>query len=60
MGENRWKRVVRYRLGNEMREGRYWEEGEKRRCRLCGVEEETWEHVWEGCRKWKGGKGELA
>jgi len=32
-----------------MREGIYWEEKEKRRCRVCGVEEETWEHVWERC-----------
>lgn len=24
--ESRWKRVARFRLGNEMREGRYWEE----------------------------------
>lgn len=24
--ESRWKRIVRYRLGNEMREGRYWKE----------------------------------
>jgi len=39
--ESRWKKIVRYRLGNEMREGRYWEEGEKRRCRLCRGEEET-------------------
>lgn len=28
MGESRWKRVARFRLGNEMREGRYWEEEE--------------------------------
>lgn len=26
MGESRWKRVARFRLGNEMRERRYWEE----------------------------------
>lgn len=26
MGESRWKRLARLRLGNEMREGRYWEE----------------------------------
>jgi len=54
-GESRWKRIARYRLRNEMREGRYWEEEEKRRCRLCGGEEKTWEHVWESCRKWKKG-----
>lgn len=36
-----------------MREGRYWEKLEERICRLCGSETETWEHVWEGCRRWK-------
>jgi len=35
-GENRWKRVARFRLGNETLEGRYWENEEKRMCRLCG------------------------
>ena len=32
-----------------MREGLYWEEEERRRCRICGEEEETWEHIWERC-----------
>lgn len=32
-----------------MRQGRYWEEEEKRRCRLCGWKEKTWEHVVEVC-----------
>ncbi|XP_076660673.1 uncharacterized protein LOC143364045, partial [Halictus rubicundus] len=40
--EEKWRRVARYRLGNEMRGGRYWEEEEERRCRRCGYEEETW------------------
>jgi len=44
---------VRFRLGNEMKEGRYWEEEDKRMCRLCGGEIESWEHVWEECRMWK-------
>lgn len=39
MGKSRWKRVARFRLGNEMREGRYWEE--EKRCRLCGRGVET-------------------
>jgi len=52
-GESRWRRVVRFRLGNEMKEGRYWEEEDKRMCRLCGGEIESWEHVWEECRMWK-------
>lgn len=34
----------------EMREGRYWEVEEKRRCRLGGLEEESWEHVVEVCK----------
>jgi len=56
-GESRWRRVARFRLGNEMKEGRYWEEMEKRRCRLCKGEMETWEHVWERCREWREGGG---
>lgn len=38
-------RIARFRLGSEMREGRYWEAEEKRRCRLCGWELQSWEHV---------------
>jgi len=55
-GESRWSRIARFRLGNEMREGRYWEEEEKGICRLC-EEEETWEHTWERCRDWGEGEG---
>lgn len=47
--EKRWRRIIRFRLGNEMKERVYWEVEEKRRCRICGNEEETWEHVWEMC-----------
>jgi len=35
-GESRWQRVARFRLGNEVKEGKYWEEEEKGKCRLCG------------------------
>jgi len=35
-GESRWQRVARFRLGNEVKEGKYWEEEEKRKCWLCG------------------------
>jgi len=56
-GESRWKRIARFRLGNEMREGRYWEGEERKKCRLCGNEEESWEHVWERCRRWREGGG---
>jgi len=37
--------VAKFRLGDEMRRGRYWEEEEKRVCRMCEMEEETWKHV---------------
>lgn len=57
MGESWWKKVARFRLGNEVREGRYWEEEKEKMCRLCGGEVETWEHIWERCRRWReGGK----
>jgi len=36
-GEKRWRRVARFRLGNGMNEGKYWEEEEERLCRLCRV-----------------------
>lgn len=32
-----------------MREGRYWEGEEKRKCRICGWAEESWKHVVEVC-----------
>jgi len=51
--EKRWQRVAKFRLGDEMRGGRYWEKEEKRICRICENEEETWKHVWEGCKMWE-------
>ena len=56
-GECRWRRVARFRLGCEMRGGRYWEEEEKRKCRVCAWGDETWEHVWEECTGWGDGRG---
>lgn len=49
--------MIRFKLGNKMREGRYWEEEQKKLCRLCGAEMKTWEHVWGRCRKWRKGQG---
>lgn len=40
-----------------MREGRYWEEDEKRKCRLCGWELESWEHLVEVCMEEGRGRG---
>lgn len=57
MGERRWKRLERFRLGCEIREGRYWKEESRRDCRMCKGKIELWEHMWEECREWeKGGK----
>lgn len=42
-------RTARFRLESEIREGRYREVEEKRRCRLCGWAEEFWKHVVEVC-----------
>jgi len=49
--ERRMVRVARFRLGSEMRGGRYWEQEEKRKCRICGWAEETWEHMMEVCMR---------
>ena len=54
--ESRWKRIARFRLGNEMRGNRYWEKEERIMCRVCGGEREDWEHVWERCRDRGGGR----
>ena len=35
-GENRWRRIARFRLGNEVRSWMYWETREKKVCRVCG------------------------
>lgn len=32
------------------------EEKENNVCRLCGIEKETWEHAWKGCREWSKGE----
>jgi len=50
--------MARFRLGNEVKEGRYWEERREKLCRLCGNEVETWEHMWEECWSWMEGMGE--
>lgn len=38
-GESRWQRVVGFRLGNELREGKYW--GKRRKGHVGYVERET-------------------
>jgi len=39
--ENRWRRVAKYRLGEGVRERNYWASEEDRKCRMCGMEEES-------------------
>lgn len=40
--------MARFRLENEMRKGKYWEERKNRFCRLCEkIEKEMWEHMGE-------------
>jgi len=43
--EKRWKRMIKYRLRNEVRKGLYWADDEKKKCRICEKEEETWEYI---------------
>lgn len=51
--EERWKRILTFRMGNEVKESLYWKEQEKRKCRICEIDEETWEHIWERCIIWR-------
>ncbi|CAK9832677.1 Retrovirus-related Pol polyprotein from type-1 retrotransposable element R2 (Fragment) [Anthophora retusa] len=55
--EKRWQMVAGYRLGSKLRGGRYWEEEDRRSCRICGRGEESWEHIWEECTEWGRDKG---
>lgn len=43
--EKKWKRVIKYRVGDVMREGLSWEEKKKRKCRVCDREKKMWEHI---------------
>lgn len=53
MGESRWRKVIRFRLGNEMKKSAYWEEEENKMCRLCEGKIEIWS--MERCREWENG-----
>lgn len=46
------RRMARYRLGDGLKGGNYWEDEESRKCRMCELEKETWEHVWERRGRW--------
>lgn len=51
--EERWRRIARWKLGNEVRESMYWESEEKKKYSVCEYEKEIWEHVWDGCARGK-------
>lgn len=55
--KKRWRRLAKYRLGNKMRVGRYWEEEERRKCKLCEWEEKNTNGENAGSER--GRKGEL-
>lgn len=40
-GERKCRRIIRFRLKNEMKEERYWEGEEEKKCKLCGSEMES-------------------
>lgn len=56
--EEKMIRIARFRLKCELRGERYCEEEEKRKCRICGWEEKTWEHLIGRCMRGeeKGGR----
>ena len=43
--------IARFRCGNEELKNRYWETEERRKCRICGAEEENLEHLKEKCKE---------
>ena len=47
--ERKWKRMVRCRMGEGVRECRYWMEEEENECRVRRYERESWAHVLERC-----------
>lgn len=56
--EEKMIRIARFKLESELRGERYCEEKEKRKCRICGWEEKTWEHLIGRCMRGeeKGGR----
>ncbi|XP_043481252.1 uncharacterized protein LOC122510560 [Leptopilina heterotoma] len=49
MKYEKWSRVCRFRMGEGMRECKYWMEEDERKCRICEYERKDWEHVLERC-----------
>lgn len=51
--KNELSTVARFRTGNESRKCMFWRKEKERLCRLCGKEEESYEHVFENYGKVK-------
>ena len=50
LGLEEKRTIARFRCGNEFRACEFWREEEQRKCRVCGVGEETVWHLLRGCR----------
>lgn len=48
--EEKWRKIARFRMENKIRKGKYWLRKKERLCRICGEEEERWEH-WKDTRR---------
>ncbi|KYQ51025.1 hypothetical protein ALC60_09821 [Trachymyrmex zeteki] len=45
--------VTRFICGNETKEGQYWREDEKKRCRICHAAEKNMTHILKECEETK-------
>lgn len=43
--------IVRFRCCNEWRANKYWEEEDKKQCKICKYTSETFEHMTEECEE---------
>lgn len=56
-GKSRWKRVARgYRLGNKIKNSRYWKKEEKRKCRRIGEHRSMFGRIIKGRKREVGGR----
>lgn len=52
-GKKERNTTARYRCGNEIRRTQVWRGEQERKCRVCGIGEESVRHVLEECEKTK-------
>lgn len=53
LGRRKFKTGGQIYFGNGMKESKYWVSEEDRDCRLCDLDEETWERVRQVCGRSK-------